>query len=502
MAALGSIEVLREKESGPVFVLRIPGQQGVGARVELHSRHGCDCGCGGGWDHGRARAELRNIGELIRVGLWSPPTPPTRRRRRRDRSNPTFAVYAQKWLKAKISGELGPKAGIATRTAELYESQLRIHLVPFFGPRLLRDIDREICQSFKAEKMREARELATAIAAGADLRDHRGQRMKPLAPTSIKKLIDLLAMVLGNAVEDGLIPANPARGRRMRIEVPRPRRPFLELDELADLLDAAAELDQTVQVPYASDPDGTTRSVVREKLSMGMRPSVIAAELELSKSTVSWHMSRMPASAPPVYRAHLVVCELLARTGLRVGEMRALRIADVLLDATTGAHLRVTDSKTEAGVRDVQLSPRLVAVLSEHLYRLRASGLPHTGSAFLLPNSKGGKITARRVRVVLAAAIARANELRARRARPALPLLTPHGLRRTYVSIALLANQFDVKWVMGQVGHSDSRMTMEVYAQLSHRIRREHGMNLDRLILRARRQSLASRPEPLGRTST
>lgn len=501
MTALGSIEVLRDDDVGPVFVLRVPGQQGVGARVELHSRHGCDCGCGGGWDHGRARAELRNIGELMRVGLWSPPAPPNHRRRRRRRPDLTFAAYAQKWLKAKISGELGPKAGIAPRTAELYESQLRIHLVPFFGPRLLRDIDREICQSFKAKKMREARDLATAISAGADLRDRRGQRIKPLAPASIKKLIDLLAMVLSSAVEDGLIPANPARGRRMRIEVPRPRRPFLELDELADLLNAAADLDQAVSVPCATGPEGAMRRAVREKTSVGMRPSAIAAQLGLSKSAVSWHLSQLHSSAPPAYSAHVVVCELLARTGLRVGEMRALRISDVLLDSTTGAHLRINRSKTDAGVRDVQLSPQLVAILTEHICRLRISGLPHTGSAFLLPNSKGGKITARRVRVLLAAAIARANEHRVRRARPALPLLTPHALRRTYVSIALLANQFDVKWVMGQVGHSDSRMTMEVYAQLSHRARREHGVNLDRLILQAQSQLVASRAEPLGSDS-
>jgi hypothetical protein len=36
-------------------------------------------------------------------------------------------------------------------------------------------------------------------------------------------------------------------------------------------------------------------------------------------------------------------------------------------------------------------------------------------------------------------------------------------LRRTYISIALLANRFDVLWVMSQVGHADSKMTMDVY---------------------------------------
>jgi hypothetical protein len=41
--------------------------------------------------------------------------------------------------------------------------------------------------------------------------------------------------------------------------------------------------------------------------------------------------------------------------------------------------------------------------------------------------------------------------------------------------IALLANNFDVLWVMGQVGHEDSKMTMNVYAQLQQRVKRDHG---------------------------
>jgi integrase len=52
-------------------------------------------------------------------------------------------------------------------------------------------------------------------------------------------------------------------------------------------------------------------------------------------------------------------------------------------------------------------------------------------------------------------------------------------------AIALLANNFDVKWVMAQVGHADSRMTMDVYAQLEQRVKREHGESFDRLVRQA-----------------
>ena len=69
-----------------------------------------------------------------------------------------------------------------------------------------------------------------------------------------------------------------------------------------------------------------------------------------------------------------------------------------------------------------------------------------------------------------------------------LPPTTPHTLRRTYISIALLANRFDVLWVMGQVGHADSKMTLDVYAQLQQRVKREHGRAFDTLVRQAREQ--------------
>jgi hypothetical protein len=47
--------------------------------------------------------------------------------------------------------------------------------------------------------------------------------------------------------------------------------------------------------------------------------------------------------------------------------------------------------------------------------------------------------------------------------------------------IALLANNFD-KWMMGQAGQADSKMTIDVYAQLEQRLKRDHGASFDRLV--------------------
>jgi integrase len=99
---------------------------------------------------------------------------------------------------------------------------------------------------------------------------------------------------------------------------------------------------------------------------------------------------------------------------------------------------------------------------------------------------------------VLAKASAQASEQQLTRGLPPLPITTPHTLRRTYISIALLANSFDVKWVMAQVGHADSRMTMDVYAQLEQRVKRAHGESFDQLLRQAQK---AHEEQPLAATA-
>jgi hypothetical protein len=46
--------------------------------------------------------------------------------------------------------------------------------------------------------------------------------------------------------------------------------------------------------------------------------------------------------------------------------------------------------------------------------------------------------------------------------------VTPHTLRRTFASLCFFAGR-DLRWVMGQVGHDDPRMTLGVYAQCMKR---------------------------------
>ncbi len=111
------------------------------------------------------------------------------------------------------------------------------------------------------------------MAAGADIRDDRNQRRRPLGPSSIHQLIKLLAMILDEAVEDEIIDRNPARGKRMRIRVPKPARSFLELDELAALLDAATTQDALPTFPALVLAEHGTQAQVARQTAPGTAPA-------------------------------------------------------------------------------------------------------------------------------------------------------------------------------------------------------------------------------------
>jgi integrase len=453
--------------------------------VFLHERPGCRCGCGGGWDQRSARTELGNIHARVRADVWRPPQPPAPEPA--TTVTPTFHEYASTWLQGKLDGTIGEKP-LAPNTEACYRWLLRCHLLPFFASHRLDGIDARLCLAFKAQKVREASELRQALAAGADLRDRRGRQQVPLSASSIRKAISLLAAILDEALADELIAQNPARGKRLRLRVPKPSRTFLELDELGALIDAAATQDATPAiVPREMRGDGTRARVAR-RLAAGQRTGDIAAELGLSKATIGFHAGRLGATHQGAYAGRRAVIEILGRTGVRASELCDLRLRDVRLHDPDGSRFRIRDAKTEAGVREVQMTPDLVEAFVEHLDRLRRAGQPTGADDYATPNRRGGRMSRQRVAQIAGEAAALASKRVAESGLPPLPHVTPHSLRRTYISIALLANNFDVKWVMSQVGHADSKMTLDVYAQLEQRVQRDHGRSFDRLVARAREQ--------------
>lgn len=113
---------------------------------------------------------------------------------------------------------------------------------------------------------------------------------------------------------------------------------------------------------------------------------------------------------------------------------------------------------------------------------------------------------------VLAPVVKRANQLRDQGGLAPLLRVSPHSLRRTYISLLIEAGA-PLPYVMRQVGHEDSRTTLEVYAHVQQRLsRRQVHQAFDDLLANAveaaavptegrenmSRSTIASSPQPAG----
>ncbi len=451
-------------------------------RATLHERRDCSCGCGGGWNERTARVELDNILARVRAGVW-----PSRLRAARAAASaeservPTFHEYASWWLTAKTEGVIGDKPIDANTQAD-YRWRLTVHLLPFFGGYRLDEIDRRVCLRFKETKLRESEELRRAISAGADLRDRRGRRITPLGLASIKKLIDTLGSILDEAIEDEHIERNPARGEshahqgaQAHANVPR--------DGRARAHSSTPPASRTSPwIGHSMRPaKGSTERAPKSPgvTARACAPRTIAAALGLSKATVSYHLVRLGVEAPREYQGRRAICGTLARSGIRASELCDLRVGEVRLHDPEGARVPDPRRQDRGGRPRGPDEPRARRGVRLALRSPAPRRPAHRPRRLRLPQHARRADRRQRVARIVGEAATRASERVSQRGLPPLPHTTPHTLRRTYISIALLANRFDVLWVMGQVGHADSKMTLDVYAQLQQRVKREHGRAFD-----------------------
>jgi integrase len=215
------------------------------------------------------------------------------------------------------------------------------------------------------------------------------------APATVRQAHRVFALLLGLAVRDGRIPRNPAE----RVPLPRVTRAeprFLSREEVERLADAA----------------GADGDVIR----------------------------------------------LLAYTGLRFGELAALRVRRVdflrrrliIAESVTevAGRLEFGTPKTHQH-RSVPLPAALVGPLSA-----RCADKP--GDALLLTTSAGTALRLRNWRRVVFDPAVRA---------AGLTDVTPHDLRHTAASLAV-ASGATVKSVQRMLGHASAAMTLDVYAGL------------------------------------
>jgi integrase len=120
----------------------------------------------------------------------------------------------------------------------------------------------------------------------------------------------------------------------------------------------------------------------------------------------------------------------------------------------------VNGAKTDQAARKVKIVPALHAELSAAI-----SPSATEPDALIFPTRTGRQLGPDNFRNrVLAPAVKRANENLARRGSPPLPKLTPHSLRRTWVSVKYALGA-DPGEVMDEAGHVSSALALDVYCQ-------------------------------------
>jgi integrase len=146
----------------------------------------------------------------------------------------------------------------------------------------------------------------------------------------------------------------------------------------------------------------------------------------------------------------------LGLAGLRISELMDLKVAQVDLGR---GRLKLADSKTEAGVREVEITLSLRDELLEHAMDRRARELPFGPSDHIFGTSSGRRRDPDRFRDrILARAVERATANRQQNGLPPLPEITPHSLRRTWATFAAMIGR-DPKWIAAQIGHVSPAFT-------------------------------------------
>ena len=156
--------------------------------------------------------------------------------------------------------------------------------------------------------------------------------------------------------------------------------------------------------------------------------------------------------------------ELLAYTGLRIGEALGLTWADIDFDAALiRVHRQLTRHrvhgplKTPAGRREVVLAPAVAKLLRE---RWLASSFKASDD-FVFCNTVGRGLDYRKVGEAFRATVKRAGITASGR-------LSLHSLRHGYASL-LIAKGLNVVFVSRQLGHANPTITLSTYAHLFER---------------------------------
>ncbi len=289
---------------------------------------------------------------------------------------PTFKKYADAWIKTNVP------ATCKASTLSDYQDILRIHVLPVFGDSQLTDITRGMVKDFLLQK----------VNAG-------------LASSTVTHLKNVISGVLNKAVDNEIIPANPAHslGKIVKAKDRKETMDPLTVDEMRTLLDT-----------------------VRDN-----------------------------------YEEHYPLFLLLARTGMRIGEALALKWDDI---DSAGRFINVNKSLVRGSIstpksgksRRVDMSLQLTDALKHHKTASKKKGLSlGLGDIpdHVFTDRNGNPIDKNNWRRrVFNKALEKAG----------LRKIRIHDLRHTYATLRIGKGD-NIADVSGQLGHHSIKLTLDIY---------------------------------------
>ena len=185
----------------------------------------------------------------------------------------------------------------------------------------------------------------------------------------------------------------------------------------------------------------------------------------------------------------LLTFTMLAYTGMRIGEMIALKWSDIDFENYTlriyktyynptnnKTKYQLLTPKTESSIRTITIDPILIDLLQLHRHEQdhtkEANGPFYHDNGFIFATNEGYPKTIKHISIRMQRLLKKTSIEKH---------VTPHSFRHTHTSLLIEAG-VHIKEIQERLGHSDINTTMDIYAHMTKNIKKEASTKFSNLM--------------------